>query len=441
MGEARLAPTIYQFKEATLDTTPTAPAGTIAAITARRMPALRHLGLGSYWFGTYFVVTPVYTILLQVQVTETVAKGGQATAIGLATFFGGIFALVLPPVVGSWSDRLTTRWGRRRPVMVAGTLGIVVALLVMLGAHSYPAVLVGFVLTVATLNIAGAAYVAVIPDVVDGSETGRASGVLGFFVQLGSVLSLLVTLVFANAGQIRSTYWVLIIVLLLSLLPTLWAAAGEGTGPAPERRRRTFKEFVAPLWTGDFGWAFFTRFLNIAGLYATLPFLLIAFRDMLGVPNPATFTSLFEAIVTLVAVPFAMLCGWLSDRAGRKRFIYAAASIQTVVVLVFLAGSVIPLWLVLALGVAYGVGYGAFSAVDWALGLDTLPDRDRPAKDLGLYHVADSLPRVLLPFMMGFVVDAFNRVSTNAGYRVTFLVAAGLYAAGGFTVRRIRSVS
>jgi len=418
----------------------TAPAADGTPTAASSTPLRRHLSLGSYWFGTYFVITPVYTVLLQVQVTETVAQGGQATAIGVATFLGGIFAMVLPPVVGAWSDRLTTRWGRRRPIMVAGTLGIVAALLVMFGARTYPAVLTGFVLTVATLNIAGAAYVAVIPDVVRGSETGRASGVLGFFVQLGSVISLLVTLLFASAGLIRLTYLVLILVLVLTLLPTLWAAAGEGAGPAPEHTRRTLREFLGPLWTGDFGWAFFTRFLNVSGLYATLPFLLLAFRDLLGVPNPAQFTSLFEAIVTLTAVPFAIICGWLSDGRGRKRFIYAAAAIQTLVLLIFLAGNVIPLLLVLGLGVVYGVGFGAFSAVDWALGLDTLPDRDRPAKDLGLYHVADSLPRVLLPFVMGFVVDAVNRLSSNAGYRVTFVVAAALYAGSGILVRRIRSV-
>ena len=422
-----------------METTPIAPIRPTTA-GAARIPPLRHLGLGSYWFGTYFVVTPVYTVLLQVQVTETVAKGSQATAIGLATFLGGVFAMVLPPVVGAWSDRLTTRWGRRRPVMVAGTLGIVAALLVMLGASSYPAVLIGFVLTVATLNIAGAAYVAVIPDVVHGTETGRASGVLGFFVQLGSVISLLVTLVFANAGHIRFTYWVLILVLVLSLLPTLWAAAGEGMRPAPPRPQRTFREFVSPLWRGDFGWAFFTRFLNISGLYATLPFLLLAFRDLLGVNHPEQFTPLFEAIVTLTAVPLAIVCGWLSDAHGRKRFIYAAAGIQASVLLIFLAGNVIPISVVLVLAVVYGIGFGAFSAVDWALGLDTLPDRDRPAKDLGLYHVADSLPRVLLPFAMGFVVDGVNRLSPNAGYRVTFVVAAALYAASGILVRRIRSV-
>src|SRR5262249_58257756 len=110
---------------------------------------------------------------------------------------GGRFARRRPPALGAWSVRLTPPWGRRRPIMVAGTLGIVAALLIMFGARSYPAVLTGFVLTVATLNVAGAAYVAVIPDVVHGTETGRASGVLGFFVQLGSVLSLVASGVFA----------------------------------------------------------------------------------------------------------------------------------------------------------------------------------------------------------------------------------------------------
>jgi MFS family permease len=417
-------------------TTPAADVG----LPAGAIGTSRHLALGAYWFGQFFVITPLYTVLLQVQVSGTVAPSSQGAAIGLATGLGGLFAMVLPPLVGAWSDGLTTRWGRRRPIMVAGTLGIVAALLVLVGAGSYPLILVGFVLAVAFINVAGAAYVAAIPDLVHGSETGRASGMLGFFVQLGSVASLLITFVLSRANQIRLTYWVLILVAVLALLPTLWAMAGEGSRPVPARERPTLREFLAPLWTGDFGWAFLTRFLNIAGLYTTLPFLLIAFRDLLHLQQPAQFTVLFELIVTLTAVPLAVLCGSLSDRHGRKRFVYAAAGIQALVLLVFLGGSLIPAPLVLVLGLVYGLGYGAFSSVDWALGLDTLPDRDRPAKDLGLYHVADSLPRVLLPFVMGIVLDAFNRVAPAAGYRVTFAIAAVLYVSCAIAVRRIRTV-
>lgn len=425
-------------EEQQVDSTPMAPAA--PPVAGARTSRLRHLGLGTYWFGSFFVITPVYTILLQAQVSEVVATGRQGAAIGLATGIGGLFALVLPPIVGAWSDTLTTRWGRRRPIMVAGTLGIVVALLILLDAHSYPPILVGFVLTVAFVNVAGAAYVAMIPDLVQGGETGRASGVLGFFVQLGSVLSLTVTFVLSAAGSVRLTYWVLIVVLVLTLLPTLWAAAGDGSRPVPVRQRRSPGEFLSPLWKGDFGWAFLTRFLNVSALYTTLPFLLLSFRDLLGVAQPVQFTALFEALVTGTAVPLAMICGVLCDRHGRKRFIYAACSIQAVVLLVFLGGSAIPPSLVLLLGVVYGIGFGAFSAVDWALGIDTLPDRDRPAKDLGLYHVADALPRVLLPFVMGFVLDTVNRSQPNGGYRLLFVIAAVLYAAGGIVVTRVRSV-
>jgi MFS family permease len=419
----------------------TTPLGTAPIMEpAGPISRLRHVALGSFWFGNNFISTPVYTILLQLQVAEVIARNSQGIAIGVATGLGGVFAMVLPPVVGAVSDHLHTPWGRRRPIMVAGVLGVILALIVMWNAHSYPPLLVGFVMVVAFLNVCGGAYAGIIPDLVDGAQIGTASGLLGLFVQLGSVASLLVTLLLSRSGQIRLTYGIIIVIAILSLLPTLWAASGERERPVPERPRTNLREFVRPLWSGDFGWAFFTRFLNLSAFYAVLPFLFLAFRDLFGIAQPATITSLFELIVTVVAVPCAVLGGILSDRHGRKRFVYAAGALQALVLLVFLAGSALPLTLVMVLGAVYGIGYGCYSSVDWALGIDTLPDRDRPAKDLGLYHVADALPRVLLPLLVGVGLDAINATAPNAGYRALFLFAAVLYAGGSLLVSRIRSV-
>jgi MFS family permease len=419
----------------------TTPLGTAPIMEpAGPISRLRHVALGSFWFGNNFISTPVYTILLQLQVAEVIARNSQGIAIGVATGLGGVFAMVLPPVVGAVSDHLHTPWGRRRPIMVAGVLGVILALIVMWNAHSYPPLLVGFVMVVAFLNVCGGAYAGIIPDLVDGAQIGTASGLLGLFVQLGSVASLLVTLLLSRSGQIRLTYGIIIVIAILSLLPTLWAASGERERPVPDRPRTNLREFVRPLWSGDFGWAFFTRFLNLSAFYAVLPFLFLAFRDLFGIAQPATITSLFELIVTVVAVPCAVLGGILSDRHGRKRFVYAAGALQALVLLVFLAGSALPLTLVMVLGAVYGIGYGCYSSVDWALGIDTLPDRDRPAKDLGLYHVADALPRVLLPLLVGVGLDAINATAPNAGYRALFLFAAVLYAGGSLLVSRIRSV-
>jgi len=418
----------------------TTPLGTAPITPASSLTRLRHVALGTFWFGNNFISTPVYTILLQLQVAELIAKNSQGAAIGIATGIGGVFAMFLPPAVGALSDHLHTPWGRRRPIMVAGVLGVILALVVMWNAHSYPPLLIGFVMVVAFLNVCGGAYAGIIPDLVEGAQTGAASGLLGLFVQLGSVASLLVTLVLSRSGQIRLTYGVIIVVAILSLLPTLWAASGERERAVPERPPFNLREFLSPLWKGDFGWAFLTRFLNLSAFYAVLPFLFLSFRDLFGISQPATITSLFELIVTVVAVPCAIIGGLLSDRHGRKPFVYAAGALQTVVLLIFLAGSALPLPLVMVLGAVYGIGYGCYSSVDWALGIDTLPDRDRPAKDLGLYHVADALPRVLLPLLVGIGLDALNATAPNAGYRALFLFCAVLYAAGAVLVSQIRSV-
>jgi Na+/melibiose symporter-like transporter len=55
-------------------------------------------------------------------VDHVVPKGSQSTAIGVAIGVGGVLAMTVPPLVGALSDRMQTRFGRRRPIMVAGTL-------------------------------------------------------------------------------------------------------------------------------------------------------------------------------------------------------------------------------------------------------------------------------------------------------------------------------
>ncbi|HEX6487551.1 MAG TPA: MFS transporter [Candidatus Dormibacteraeota bacterium] len=401
---------------------------------------LRQLALATPWLGQSYALTPIYTILLQVQVADAVTRGSQATAVGLATGVGGIFALVVPPIVGQWSDRVSSRFGRRRPFLVAGSVGMIAACLVLFSARTYPPLLIGFVAFVAFINVAGVATFGLVPDLVAGEETGQASGLLSGFTQFGAVASLLTLLFLSKAHNLRASYFPIIAVIVITVVPTLWAAAGEGRDPAPSRPRPTFRQFIAPLHSGDFGWAFFTRMMTVAGLWSVLPFLVYLFRDVEKIPNPDQFTEVFELIVTAVAVPLAIAGGLASDRFGRKRFVYASGLLFVITLLVFQVGQM-PTILVLVLGVIYGLGYGCWGSVDWALGLDTLPDRKAAAaKDLGLYHVADSLPRVAVPLAAGFMVDALNRVTTDLGYRSIFVLAVIFYLLGTLFVSRIRSV-
>jgi hypothetical protein len=69
----------------------------------------------------------------------------------------------------------------------------------------------------------------------------------------------------------------------------------------------------------------------------------------------------------------------------------------------------------LAAGI-FGLGFGTFAAVDWALACNLLPP-GAPAKYLGLWGVSDVLPQVIAPLVAGPLAAAINLQTPGAGYR------------------------
>ena len=420
----------------------------VAAAVAPAQPRfgnLRHTALSAFWFGNFFMWQPLTTIVIQNQIDAVVPKANQGTAIGLAVSVGGLFAMTIPPIIGAISDRITTPIGRRRPIMIGATLLTLPGLLVLATANSYPQIVIGYALVQFFFNAAGAAYAGIIPDVVPAQDFGRASGFLATMVQLGSGAGLFANTLFSGAHQDRWIYLAFAVVIVLTLIPTSLAAKGEGSQPPPARKRMPLQaaihEFFRPMLGGDFAWVIFTRFFVSAGITAVAYYLNNFFRDVVGVADPGTFTSEWFLVVLLVAIPFGLAGGYFSDRMHkRKIFVFASGGFQAFVALIFIAFFPKSLPVVFALGAAYGIGYGLYYAVDWALACDTLPDRASSAKDMGLFHIALTLPQFVVPFFAGPALDHFNAVSPNLGYRVVFASAIVLLAIGTIFVSRIRSV-
>jgi MFS family permease len=353
--------------------------------------------------------------------------------------------MTVPPIIGALSDRLSTRFGRRRPIMVVATLLALPGLLVLATAHSYVQIMVGYAIVQFFFNAAGAAFAGIIPDVVPAQDFGRASGFLATMVQLGSGAGLAVNTVLVGAHLDRWIYLAFALVMVLTLIPTSLAARGEGSRPLPPRQSRhlgpAIHEFFRPMLGGDFAWVIFTRFFVSAGITAVAYYLLNFFRDVVGVANPAEFTSVWFLVVLGAAIPFGLAGGYFSDRMKRRKiFVFASGGFQASVALVFIVFFPKAIPLVFALGIAYGVGYGLYYAVDWALACDTLPDPTTSAKDMGLFHIALTLPQTIVPFIAGPTLDYFNGVSPNSGYRVVFASAIVLLLIGTVFTSRIKSV-
>ena len=210
--------------------------------------------------------------------------------------------------------------------------------------------------------------------------------------------------------------------------------------------------FVEPFRDHDFFWVFATRFLMQFGIFSIAPFLEFYFHDVVGSGDRSGFqSSLWLGVAILAGVAPAVICGGISDRISRRKiFVYASGTIQAAVAAVLLFGLVSNLPLLYILGVLFGVGYGTYYAVDWALACDVLPNGGATAgKDMALWHISFTLPQVLAPALLAAVLHYFNDaghvvagISTgnNLGYRIVFGAAALWFALGTIMVSRIKGV-
>lgn len=88
---------------------------------------LGRAGLFAYAMGSFGtgVFTTVPSVLLLFYCTEVVRI--PAAWASVAVFLPKVWGIVWDPLVGSWSDKAQTRFGRRRPFLVAGTIGVAIS--------------------------------------------------------------------------------------------------------------------------------------------------------------------------------------------------------------------------------------------------------------------------------------------------------------------------
>jgi MFS family permease len=237
---------------------------------------------------------------------------------------------------------------------------------------------------------------------------------------------------------------------LLWPVVTVFIAASVGTVFAA-RRLPALMGFFQAFRSNDFFWTFATRALVTLGIFSILPFMELYFRDVVRTKDAGAASAFWLLAVIAGAIIPSIVGGVLSDRTGRRKlFVYISSAMQAVVVSVLLFGLVRSLALLYVLGILYGIGYGAYYAVDWALACDVLPNREEAAgRDMALWHVSFTLPQVLAPAILAGFLHFLNEPGHQVlglssghdlGFRFIFGSAALWFILGTVMVSRIRGV-
>ncbi|HEY6538216.1 MAG TPA: MFS transporter [Candidatus Dormibacteraeota bacterium] len=421
-----------------------------ASAAARRQLSLRFsaprlIGLSAYWLAINYLWQGMGALILPRLILATVPAGHRGLALGGLSAAGAVIAILVQPAAGALSDRCQVGWGRRKPYMLAGTLGDLVCLLGLALAGSYGALIIPYCALQICSNTAEGAYQGLLPDQVPDSDRGRASGYYGLAVFVGTALGFLLTGRLIALGHIELALGTVGVVLLLALLATLvFVPDSAARPPLPSRRQAYLGVFsFRPRENPDFTRLLASRLLALMGITGLTDFALLYIKASFypgsgsAIANRASgATSLLLAVIVILAIIVTLPAARISQRVGRKTVIRAASWLGALgTFLLIFANS---LTFVYVVGVLIGSAFGMLLSVDWAFVVDLVP-AESAGRYMGISNLATAGSGILATLIAGPLLDFGDGLHHNAGFPMIFGLFAVALGLGGWLVWGVRT--
>jgi len=386
-------------------------------------------------------------VMLALQLQDITPRH-KIVALGVVTAINAVGSALATPVVGALSDRtahgrrLGRFSGRRHRWTLVMVLLSAVSLALLAKAGTVLAVALLWLLFGVFQNGEYATLSAALPDHVPVRQRATVSGWVGMPLALGLVLGTVLVVEVFNQDLVTG-YIVLAALMVLLALPFVLFTPDY---PLPPQDREPFSwrkaasaYWISPRAYPDFGWAWLTRFLATLSIAMGTLYLLYFLRDKVHYARLFPGQTAADGLLILIliytggVVVSAIVGGVISDRSGRRKMMVTVSGL-----LMAAAALLLTFWETwtasLIAAVLYGIGFGAYIAVDQALITQVLPKATDRAKDLGIINIAIVCPYAIGPLIAALLVSL-------SGYPALFGATAVVGIAAAIGVWRIKSVS
>jgi GPH family glycoside/pentoside/hexuronide:cation symporter len=365
--------------------------------------------------------------------TDTV--GLPPSMVAVAIFVGRTWDWVNDPIQGYISDHIRTRWGRRRPFLLFGSIPFGLTFLslwwippihsqIWLTAY-YTAAYFLFDTVVTIIFIP---YIALTPEISDDYD-GRTSltGFRMFFSLSGSLLGTVVPLLILGGAALPPGKSSLVFIIgafmaVISSIPFLITFAGtkENLEHIQHEQPSLRETFMAMMANRPYLMAIAIYLTTSTALEVIIGISLYFIQYRLQMPAIAGYISLTMFVVALAAIPF---WSWVSNRLDKVKS-YAVAIAYLIIVLGIYASfdSRVPVYLPFIFSAMAGFGISAAQTLPWAILPDTIEygEYQTGKRNEGVFYslmtlarkIASSatLPTVLLLFARsGYVPNALQQ--------------------------------
>ena len=382
------------------------------------------------------------------QRVEHFAGDDKGRYIALIGACGAIISTIVQLVVGPISDNFSHPRGRRYPFVVGGVLLAVLPIFTFAFSQSFAQLLLSFIFIQLFLNIAIGPFQAIIPDRVPASHHGKAASWMGLWQLVGQVFGLILPGLFLtpsivnfltrqnlpdaqaiSLGVILSlSFCVAVMLICLFLNAPLLKQP-----PLPAKGVLSLKSALRDAFDislkdhPDFAWLLASRFVINIGIASVVEFLLYYVKDVFHPPDPSIQTMWIALSATAGGVIGTLVAGRMADRISKRRVVYWSCGFAALAGVGFcITDSIITARVI---GFIFGIGYGAFCAVDWAFAANLIP-KNREGKFMAIFHIAFTVPQAL-----SFV---FGIIGQNYGYRMIYATVPFFLIAGSLLISKVR---
>ena len=394
--------------------------------------------LGSFVFGITGVIICLVVVVAPYKILEVMSgesikfiglnleKNG---ALGLLLTSGVIVAAITQPLIGSISDRLNLRIGKRLPFILISGIGTSISLITIYFANSFYILIGSWILIQFFANLGEGPANALLKDHVHESKFGSASGKFNFLRVAGALVALIGSLQFMNLydNSENKMFFLFAIIYLISLtlLSTFWSFITlKNQHNLNLSKSQNYSSKKTSKWDLIIVLIIFS--VTLFSFTSLQSYALFLLSDVLEVENLSLMMTGVIIALGLSVGASIIPAGKLSDKYGRKSVLINGGLIgcSSCYLLIIFHTPIMVLLLCCGIGLAVG---SMFSAI-WALTNDVI-SKDNAGNQIGLLAIG-FLIAGLSSRIAGILIDYLNNKVENLGYFGLLAIAGSCFILG-----------